>query len=252
MPDGSIHEFEDAETSREVGDSGWFGLVEQMVHQARSDARHVHTKAGSGGGCWTNCDIRESAEQFLHDIRTGNAGLWSEWLDLASLSLNGSRPDRRTLTDDPKQPTTLPVVHHVKPAPVLAKRVGKGFATGFKHRDIERHGRLCGLLSTEQAQAYMHLTKAFRDRVKSGDIPVADRYATAQFFAKADLDAAKQTKWYAAAQKQRAPQFKSPQVTAQAIVESGFALDAAGIAEFLRLQTEETRATSPCYATAAL
>ena len=250
MADGSIQEFEDVATEREVGDSGWFGLVEQLVHQARSDARHVHSKAV----CAAGCDIRQGAEQFLRDIRTGKAGLWSEWLDLASLSLRESRPDRRTLTDDPqKQPVTLPVVYNATPAPVLAKRKGKGFATGFKHRDIVKHARLTGLLSTEQAMTYLHLSKGFRDHVKAGDIPVADRYGTAMFFARADLDAVKTTKWYASTQQRRAHQQQPPSVTAQMIVEAGFALDAAGIDEYLRcLQTTNTRGAAPRYTTAVL
>jgi excisionase family DNA binding protein len=256
----------DDETQPEVTggggeDAGFFALLEQMVIVARADARHIHSvwaccdtaedDAGPGRPATPildRCDIRESAEQFLKDIRSGVAGIWSEWLDLASMRSGGPE---KVLTDD--------TIAHVRESGAILgiRRLGKNNrhlapserkrflaaahkgGRGFSREEILEHARRVNLLTVEQAQEYLSLSKTFREKVTDGRIPVAARYGCAMLFAKADLDEARKTEWWAHAQRRRAALIKP--IPAEEVVTAGFAVDARGFEEFRRLCARQQR-----------
>jgi len=122
---------------------GFFALIEQMIVSARADLNHVHSretcsetslhlKVGrhiSDRPLAARCDIRETAEQFLKDLRTGQAGIGSQWVDLASMSLGNSR----FLTDDETRPQPPPQ-RPLPESPRLREKTiprRKGFAIVF-------------------------------------------------------------------------------------------------------------------------
>ena len=94
------------------GDGGYFALIAEMVADATHDLQHECSRYAAcqntaldeqpqGRNHRIRCDVKQSGQQFLDDLRSGRAGLWTQWLDLASLRTEGPA---FTLSDD-EEPT---------------------------------------------------------------------------------------------------------------------------------------------------
>ena len=215
---------EQQKSSRHDDDYGYMALVRRIVEQAQADRTHTCHRTH---GCGDVCDIRETARQFLLDIRSGAAGLWSQWVDLASLSIG----NERWLTDDqPDDPEPLPLftTPPSPPPPVVPKRSSR--------ERIEAYAKEKHLLTARQAAALtgFHYTVF----MLHGRVHPAEKFLNAHLYRRSDLDRYMTTPAYASSLKRQAAMLRSRSVTSEQVVASGFAWTPQGLAEFRKYESK--------------